>query len=303
MTSYITFGADNDETAYQLFMVSKELLKKGGFNLRKFMTNSRDLQEKIDRVEDSKEKSVLGVQWNIEKDELIVGIPEVVNEDSDMIVTKRYVVHTVGKFFDPIGVLSPVVVRFKMFFQELCEAKIEWDQPLVGSLLDQWNALVSSLKGCSSICVPRYYYSGISGEIISQRLYGFCDASKRAYAAVIYLLICTKTSQVVRFVTSKTRVAPRQGQTIPRLELLSALLLARLIQKTAQCDLTLDPSICYTDSQVALHWICGKNKIWKQFVQNRVEEIRRLTEIDNWRHCVIIPQTYHLVEPDATNSE
>ena len=43
---------------------------------------------------DNKEKSVLGVQWNIEKNELIVGIPELVNEDSDMIATKRYVVHT-----------------------------------------------------------------------------------------------------------------------------------------------------------------------------------------------------------------
>ena len=99
----------------------------------------------------------------------------------------------------------------------------------------------------------------------------------------IYLLIRTKTSKVARFVTSKTRVAPRQGQTIPRLELLSALLLARLIQKTAQClseDLKLHPSICYTDSQVALHWICRKNKICKQFVQNRVEEIRRLTELE-----------------------
>lgn len=96
-----------------------------------------------------------------------------------------------------------------MFFQDLCEAKIELDQPLVGGLLDQWNLLVSGLRGCSYICMPRCYYTGISEEIISQRLYGFCDTSKCAYAAVIYLLICTKTSQVVRFVTSKTRVAPR----------------------------------------------------------------------------------------------
>lgn len=47
----------------------------------------------------------------------------------------------------------------------------------------------------------------------------------------------------------------------------------------------LDTPICNTDSQVALHWICRKNKVWKQFVQNWVEEIRHLTEVDNWRHC------------------
>ncbi len=54
---------------------------------------------------------------------------------------------------------------------------------------------------------------------------GFGDASTQAYAAVVYLVLQTNSSISVRFVVSKTRVAPLQPQTIPRLELLSALLL------------------------------------------------------------------------------
>jgi hypothetical protein len=119
----VVFGADNDETAYQLFIDSKELLKKGGFNLRKFVNNNPDLKQKIDFVEGitgmgSREKLVLGVQWNIEKDEFVFRIPEIVNEESEAIVTWHYVVHSVGKFFYPIGILSPVVIRIKMLFQE-----------------------------------------------------------------------------------------------------------------------------------------------------------------------------------------
>ena len=47
----------------------------------------------------------------------------------------------------------------------------------------------------------------------------------------------------------------------------------------------LGESICYTDSQVALCWIQGQSREWKQFVQNRVVEIRKLVPADHWKHC------------------
>ena len=60
--------------------------------------------------------------------------------------------------------------------------------------------------------------------------------------------------------------------TIPRLELLSALLLARLVS-TVWHTLERVPSMTlYTDSRVILYWIIG-DKQWKQFLQNLVIEI------------------------------
>ena len=47
--------------------------------------------------------------------------------------------------------------------------------------------------------------------------------------AVVCLVVKSKTKTEVEFVASKTRVAPLQLQTIPRLELLSAFLLAKLV--------------------------------------------------------------------------
>ena len=92
----------------------------------------------------------------------------------------------------------------------------------------------------------------------------------------------------VSFVTSKTRVAPIQLQTIPRLELLSALLLARLLtaaMESLQPVLSLHTPRCFTDSQVVLYWIRGVDKGWKLFVQNRVNEIRKLIPSTQWSHC------------------
>ena len=77
--------------------------------------------------------------------------------------------------------------------------------------------------------MPRCLLSEALQEPLSCRLPGFSDTSKTGYAAVVYLVLETHDGVTVRFVASKSRVAPLRELTIPRLELLSALLLARLI--------------------------------------------------------------------------
>ena len=62
-----------------------------------------------------------------------------------------------------------------------------------------------------------------------------------------------------------------QTLTIPRLKLLSALLLSRLIVTVSLVlgSTLLDLEIeCYTDSTVASYWIKGTSKEWRSFIQN-----------------------------------
>jgi hypothetical protein len=69
---------------------------------------------------------------------------------------------------------------------------------------------------------------------------------------------------------------------------LSALILARLIdnvERALKSVINLGPSTCWTDSKVSLYWITQLDKEWKQFIQNRVIEIRKLTSISSWKHC------------------
>ena len=78
------------------------------------------------------------------------------------------------------------------------------------------------------------------------------------------------------------------GETIPRLELLGALILARLVNTVlAAFDGTLkvDSIHCWLDSQIALWWIWGVSREFKQFIQNKVIEIRRLTKPAQWNYC------------------
>jgi hypothetical protein len=309
----IVTGAEDEDSAYKLYKGSKELLKGGGFNLRKFVTSSTRLQEKIDEMEVTletvstpsnsettyaketsefhrtrfKENKVLGVRWNVTSDSLTLDVTDVATAAQGLTPTKINVVSVVGRFYDPLGALSPVVIQFKILFQQLCELKVEWDQPISGELLSKWQSLIRMLQSGPQISIPRCFLYGVTEEVESCELHGFCDASKGAYAAVIYLVMKTSAGTHAKFVVSKTRVSPISGQTFPRLELLSALLLAKLMMSVVSAleqELTLSPPTCYTDSKVALYWILGFDKEWKQFVQNRACEIRKLLPTAHWKH-------------------
>ena len=99
--------------------------------------------------------------------------------------------------------------------------------------------------------------------VLSCRLMGFCDASKSAYVAVVYLLIESECGPLTWFVACKTRVSPVKGQTIPCLELLPTLLLSKLmtsVTRALELELSLGEPSYFTDSKVALYWVKGQEK-------------------------------------------
>ena len=119
--------------------------------------------------------------------------------------------------------------------------------------------------------------------MISFQLRGFCDASCKAYGTVVYLLIET-TGRQVRFVASKTRVAPLKSQTIPRLELVLLTRLMTSIVQAIEGEVTLSTACCFRLHSITTLWIWGVEKSWKPFVQT-VSEIRKLLNPKCWMHC------------------
>ncbi|GFX02137.1 uncharacterized protein TNCV_1750221 [Trichonephila clavipes] len=83
---------------------------------------------------------------------------------------------------------------------------------------------------------------------------------------------------------SKSRLAPLKKLTLPRLELLGALISARLghyLQNTFPM-LKKENIYYWSDSQICIHWIKGKADDWKPFVS----EIKEKTNPNRWHHCV-----------------
>ena len=233
---------------------------------------------------------VLGVHWNTEEDQLVLDLKEVLEDSSldDLRPTMHDVARITSKIYDPMGFITPVTVKMKLLCQSLCKKKLGWDEVLDETSRKIWRNLLKSLKEAEPIRVPRCHFFGVTRRVRSTSLQGFCDASVNAYEAVVYLKTETVDETYIRFVTSKTRAAPLVEQTIPRLELLSALILARPIshiRPVLEEFIPISHVTCWSDSEVALYWIREEDREWKQFVQNRVCEIRSLVPPNAWRHC------------------
>ena len=81
------------------------------------------------------------------------------------------------------------------------------------------------------------------------------------------------------------RTPPGYGpETIPRLELLGALILSCLVNTVSPLIPQIKNIYCWTDFMTVLHWI-KNNQCYRQHVQHRVGEINQLTPNAIWRHC------------------
>ena len=213
-----------------------KMMKSGGFTLRKWTTNCRTLQDQIHQAEGSTSTTlleasvrILGVKWNTQDDYFFFDLSEITKHMYTLPPMKRSLLRISAKTFDPLGLLSPFSIRIKMMFQKLCLRKKKWDENLEGEHLHTWNHLGKEFNELNRIKVPRCYVLP-QLLVLCHELHGFSDASEKAYAAVVYLRTVYDDGKTINtnVIASKNHVAPLKKQTIPRLELLGATILAPL---------------------------------------------------------------------------
>ena len=215
-------GATDDKNGFEFYQQAKEIMKIGGFNLRKWRSNSHTLQQQISEAEEEAVSEVprvvrvLGLHWDTQEDCLVYKLDDLISLINALPPTKRSLLRISAKIFDPLGFISPVTIAAKMLFQQVCAHKSDWDKPLEDDALSKWNQLPKAFEALSQLKIPRCY---LTQEIpnASLELYGFSDASEKAYAAVVYLRTTARPEGNIEvcLVASKTRVTPMKRQSIP----------------------------------------------------------------------------------------
>ena len=122
---------------------------------------------------------------------------------AEEIITKRIILSSIAKIFDPLGLLSPVFAAFKILFQEICKKEVDSDTPLGGETMKQWRSLLEDMQNITSLSIDRCYSSGLrSLESPLIELHGFADESNKAFGGVVYLRIKSGNSVVCNLVAS-----------------------------------------------------------------------------------------------------
>jgi len=284
-------GCQSEEECYSLYQLLSTELNKVGFPLRKWCSNSEFVLSKMSNSEsqsnymlsisDDETISTLGLVWQPKLDAFkFIFKPW----SQPLQLTKRSLLSDINRVFDPVGFVSPALIRGKMFMQQLWSSKLNWDTPLSTELQTKWTNFYQSLKFLEQLSIPRHVPFD---NTTSVQLHGFCDASQNAFGACIYFR-STTTSQCQLY-CSKSRVAPLKPSTIPRLELCGALLLAELVsmvmRELKRIKIHCNPSnvILWSDSSIVISWI-NSDKPLKSYVSNRIAQILDLTQPSQWRH-------------------
>ena len=195
----------------------------------------------------------------------------------DTPLTRRGILATLSSIFDPLGIISPFLLKGKKILQDVvCDGK-SWDDPLSEEQRRSWITWRSSLEKLSEVTVARCY-SDLSKSSVKATLHCFSDASEIGYGQVSYLQVVDGSNVSVSQVIAKSRVSPTKPVTIPRLELAATTVSARvytmLREELKMKDLDV---VFWTDSKIVLGYIQNESKRFKIFVGNRVQLIHKHT--------------------------
>ncbi|KAK3755825.1 hypothetical protein QZH41_003462 [Actinostola sp. cb2023] len=282
------------EEAIKLIKDIKGMCAKGGFNLHKFVSNSKEVIKHIpesDRADGVKEldldldslplERTLGVQWCIESDcfQFIITL-------QDKPCTRRGILSTVSSIFDPIGFVAPLLLEGKSILQELCRYSLGWDEPIPDDIKARWEKWRTELINLQRISIPRCYKPQDFGQVVTAELHHFSDANVKGYGQCSYLRLIDENQRIhCAFVMGKSRVAPLKPVTIPRLELTAAVCSLRISQQVRR-ELTyhIDHEYFWTDSKVVLGYVSNESRRFHVFVAHRVQEIQENTAASQWQY-------------------
>ena len=217
----------NASEARRLTEDLRNVLMRGGFRLTKFLSNNAAALNHLPESEKEtpvQTTRVLGQTWCLTDDSYTAPPPKPVPTST----TLRQLFSLVSSIFDPIGLLAPFVVQFRILLQSLWKCGQKWDQMIPNDLHTIVVKLVDEYRNLPHISVPRQ----LCQPCTPVQLHVFTDASISAFAAIIYARPShtAPKSAKITFVLRKSRVAPLKQLSVPKLELEAALLGVRLLQ-------------------------------------------------------------------------
>ncbi|XP_026482644.1 uncharacterized protein LOC113390406 [Ctenocephalides felis] len=257
----VVTSADTVEIAKQLYVQLSSLFRSACFELAKWASNDRLMYKQFEShhktqinfsqtiSEFDTSVKVLGLRWDPIQDCFKFNI-NLFHQNW----TKRHILSTIARIWDPLGFITPITIKFKMIMKELWLLKLDWDEPLPSSLVATWLSIYNQLPELINLSIPRF--EGTKNYIRCS-LYGFADSSEMAYGAVIYIKPCHDNKYYL--LISKSKITPIKVQSLAR-------------------------NIWFYGLDDCASLVKGPAHRWKTFVANRVTKVHDLLPSAKWYH-------------------
>ena len=187
-------GKDTKSETWKLCIEVRECLAKAGFNLHKWACSNPQIMNELNKLESkssepvvserevtqddstfaklsvggsaegvnsSQDQKVLDINWNVERDEMYFDFEKLVKFARSLNPTKRNLLKMIASLYDPLGIISPVIITMKCLFQEVCALKeLDWDTSLPANFVQRWEKWVNELENTNQIVFARCYFAG-----------------------------------------------------------------------------------------------------------------------------------------------
>ncbi|KAL3076742.1 hypothetical protein niasHT_038638 [Heterodera trifolii] len=270
----IMFDAKPTEKLKDLVTQAKTIFEAAGMKLREFYGSNIEELKKLqpdDLAKDLEDNKVLGIRWKPKHNRLIFKLP--IFEGN---ITKRTILSQIAKVYDPLGLMSPVLLPAKLILQ-VQNLNPKWDDELPANISKDWLKLMAQwLDRGEAITIefPRHIQA-----IDSVEFHCFCDASKYGMGIAVYQKAKTTIMKdecnliYAKSLVKPIKVAAHDG-TIPKLELQALTLGVKAVKFIqAQIKFAVHQVIMWTDSQCSVERL-RDNKRQDRFVANRLQKIR-----------------------------
>lgn len=124
-------GADTEEELVQLYNELRQCMAFGGFTLSKWMSDNQRVREILKlpqpdgqtlNLDGDAATTVLGLCWNPTEGVFTFKTTEMSGDGN----TKRQI----AKLYDPVGFVSPIVIKAKLIIQQFWLTKVDWDDEI-----------------------------------------------------------------------------------------------------------------------------------------------------------------------------
>ena len=272
----IIHSCESTVEALEKITTTEEILKVGGFQMKQWVfAGSHDMTEDS-KIIDTEVEKVLRMIWEPKKDQFSykvrinfsarcknirtgpdLTVKEIVQEIPKQL-TKRMILSQVASLYDPLGLAIPFTIWCKLLMRQLITLKQErkpdeqlgWDEPIPDVMHAQWVRLFQDMYALKDLKFKQCIKP--NDAIGNPTLVVYADASNTAYSTCVYIRFELKNGTFsAQLLAAKSRIAPIRQITVPRLELCTAVLSARL-QKAIEKETSFvfDRILHLTDSRV-----------------------------------------------------